>query len=130
VVPYNGIITSINWDTLTVFTALDKVHDDAHSPLKIKVLLSNGEMIVINKELESFKCLDKGSKSSRYSYGDEYGLKEVVAPAKQLLGEDWVTGYKGAFETLTKKRSYEQLQDGTKSSWGQPDLVKHIEAWK
>jgi len=127
----NGIITSINWDTLTVYTALEKHHEDAWSPLKIKVLLSNGESITINKGLDKFSCLgEKGAIPSRYHYGDEYSIKSIVAPAKQLLGEEWINGYKGAFETLTKKRTYEQLQKGMASQWDVPDLVNHIEGWK
>ena len=130
-VTINGIITHINWDTLTVFTALEKVHEDAHSPIRIKVLLTDGTSIVINHHLhKKFGCLGEGCRPDRYTYGEQYSLETVVAPAKQLLGEEWVNGYKGAFETLTKKRTYEQLQTGMASQWGSPDLVKHIEGWK
>ncbi len=124
---FSGIITSINWDTLTVFTALDKFHEDAHSPIKIRVLLSNGETIHINNELEKFNCLgEKGAKPSRYSYGTKYTIESIVAPAKQLLDEEWVNGYKGAFSTLTKKRSYDELQNGLASHYNVPNLITHI----
>jgi hypothetical protein len=128
---FSGIITSINWDTLTVFTALDKHHEDAHSPIMIRVLLSNGETIHINNELEKFNCLgEKGAKPSRYSYGTKYTIESIVAPAKQLLDEEWINGYKGAFSTLTKKRSYDELQNGLPSQYSVPNLIKHINGWK
>ena len=116
---------------MTVFTALDKYHEDAHSPIRIKDLLTNGETIGINNELEKFNCLgENGAKPSRYSYGDKYIIDSIVAPAKQLLDEEWINGYKGAFSTLTKKRSYDELQNGKASHYNVPNLIKHIEDWK
>lgn len=128
---YNGIITSINWDTLNVFTALLKHHDDAWSPIRIKVLLTNGETKTITYKLEDlFDCVGKGGKPNRWSHGEQVELYKVVAPAKQLLNKDWINGYKGAFDTLTKKRNLEQLRDGMLSSYNSPDLLYHIQAWK
>jgi len=127
----SGIITSINWDTLTVFTALEERHDDVHSGLSIKVLLSNGDKVTINSGFNKFKCLGaKGAKPTRYSYGDKYSLKSVIASSKQPLGEEWIKGYKGAFDTLTKKRSLAQLKHGMDSQYNVPNLVKHIDDWK
>ena len=126
---YNGIILSINWDTLNVFSALSSQHDDARSPMKIKVVLSNGEVITISKKLdECFSCIGKGA--STYSHSAKYEFKKVVAAAKQLLGEDWINGYKGAFETLTKKRTLDQLRNGMLSAYYNCDLVAHIDGWK
>ncbi len=127
---HNGIITSINWDKMTVFSALDEFHEDVHSPVIIKVLLANGQTVIINNELDKSRCVGKGARPTRYGYGEKYSINKVIAPAKQPLGEDWINGYKGAFDTLTKKRSYEQLKNGMASQYGAPDLVKHIEAWK
>lgn len=125
---HSGIIMSINWDKVNVFTALSKKHDDAYSPIWIRVMLSNGDKIAINTGLENFKCLDKGAIPR--SWGHSYSLHSIVAPSKTPLKEEWITGYKESFKTLVKKRSLEQLIDGMPSSYGQPDLVAHIKAWK
>jgi len=128
---YSGIITSINWDTLNVFTALPKHHEDAWSPIRIKVLLTDGKTRIITKDINNnFDCVGEGGKPSRWNHGDLVELIKVVAPAKQLLGKEWISGYKGAFDTLTKKRSLEQLRDGILSAYDQPDLLRHIQAWK
>jgi hypothetical protein len=128
---YSGIITSINWDTLNVFTALPKHHNDAWSPIQIKVLLTDGKTRIITKNINNnFDCVGEGGKPSRWNHGDLVELIKVVAPAKQLLGKEWITGYKGAFDTLTKKRTLEQLREGVLSAFNQPDLLKHIQAWK
>ncbi len=127
----SGIITSINWDTLTVFTAMSKFHEDAHSPIFIKVLLSNGESININHGLEKFNTLGEyGANPDRYHYGEKRSIELIVAPAKQLLDQEWIKGYKGAFSTLTKKRSLHELKHGTKSQYSAVNLVDHIQAWK
>lgn len=126
---YNGIILSINWDTLNVFTALPSQHDDARSPIKIKLALSNGEVIMISKKLDEYlSCIGSGAHNGLYS--NSYEFKKVVAPAKQLLGEDWINGYKGAFETLTRKRTLAQLRNGTHSDYYKCDLIAHIDSWK
>ena len=38
--------------------------------------------------------------------------------------------FEESFETLVKKRTYEQLQNGMKSDWRPANLVVHIDAWK
>jgi len=125
---HNGIITSINWDKVNVFTALPKKHDDAYSPISIRVMLSNGDNVVINTGLENFNCLDKGAIPR--SWGHSYSLRTIVAPSKTPLEEEWITGYKESFKTLVKKRSLEQLEHGMPSSYNQPNLIVHIKAWK
>ena len=128
---YSGIITSINWDTLNVFTALPEHHNDAWSPIQIKVLLTDGKTRTITKEIHNkFNCVGKGGKPNRWTHGDQIELIKVVAPAKQMLDKEWINGYKGAFDTLTKKRTLEQLANGMDSAYNQPDLLSHIQAWK
>ena len=125
---HNGIITSINWDKMNVFTALPKKHDDAYSPISIRIMLSNGNNAVINAGLENFNCLDKGAIPR--SWGHSFSLHAIVAPSKTPLEEEWITGYKESFKTLVKKRSFDQLKNGMPSSYNQPDLIAHIKAWK
>ena len=125
---HNGIITSINWDKMNVFTALPKKHDDAYSPISIRIMLSNGNNAVINAGLENFNCLDKGAIPR--SWGHSFDLHAIVAPSKTPLEEEWITGYKESFKTLVKKRSFDQLKNGMPSSYNQPDLIAHIKAWK
>ena len=125
---HNGIITSINWDKVNVFTALPKRHDDAFSPIWIRVMLSNGDNVVINNDLQNFNCLGEGA-TPRY-WGNNNTLHSVVAASKTPLGEEWITGYKESFKTLVKKRSLEQLENGMPSSYSQPNLVAHVKAWK
>ena len=125
---HNGIITSINWDKINVFTALDKMHDDAYSPIQIKVLLSSGQSVWINDKLDSFACLGEAAKLR--VWGHSFSLHTIVAPSKTPLKEEWITGYKESFKTLVKKRSLEQLENGMPSSYNQPDLIAHIKGWK
>ena len=125
---HNGIITSINWDKINVFTALDKKHDDAYSPIQIRVLLSSGKSIYITDKLDSFDCLGEAAKPR--VWGSCNSLKKIIAPSKTPLQEDWITGYKESFKTLVKKRSLEQLENGMPSSYRAPNLVSHIKAWK
>tara|TARA_Y100000592_G_scaffold84927_1_gene136392 strand:- start:2664 stop:3536 length:873 start_codon:yes stop_codon:yes gene_type:complete len=125
---HNGIITSINWNKINVFTALKKRHDDAYSPIMIAVMLSDGQTITINHGFTGFNCLDEGA--TPRTWGNRYSLRKVVAPSKTPLSEEWITGYKESFKTLVKKRSLEQLRHGLQSSYNQPDLIAHIKAWK
>ena len=34
-----GIITKINWNTVNVFSGMNKYHSDAHSPIEVSVLV-------------------------------------------------------------------------------------------
>lgn len=125
----SGIITSINWETLNVFTALENKHDDVHSPIEVKVLLSTGDVVVVNDGFQAFKCFGlRGWKP--YRYGQNTAIAKVVAPAKAPLGPEWIKGYKDAFKTLTRKRNLDQLKNGMPSSYSSEDLVRHINTWK
>jgi len=126
----HAIITAINWDTLNVFTALDRGSDTVSSPIAIDVLTNQGEKLRINKGIhELLNCVGESAVNTR-SWYDEITIEKIVAPAKQLLGEEWITGYKESFKTLVKKRSYKELQSGRASEWGAPNLVEHINGWK
>tara|TARA_Y100000593_G_scaffold45819_1_gene87153 strand:+ start:643 stop:1536 length:894 start_codon:yes stop_codon:yes gene_type:complete len=130
---FTGVVTKINWETLTVFTKLKDKHMEAHSPLKVDVMLSNGETVQLNGAgLESFfRCIGK-SASPRYHYNPSGGyiFDKVIAPASQKLDASWVTGYNEAFKTLAKKRNYTYLRQGNPSDYRTVDLVAHINAWK
>ena len=93
-------------------------------------MTNQGEKLRINKGIhELLNCVGKSAVNTR-SWYDEIELEKIVAPAKQLLGEEWVDGYKESFKTLVKKRSYEELQSGRASEWSAADLVAHIDRWK
>ena len=121
-----GIIKSINWDTINVFSAMDSSSSFASSPLKIQVLL-DGKIQELTGVKDFFDCI--GSNGQGYSWGGG-NLVRVVTHSPTPLAPEWITSYKESFETLVKKRSLEQLKDGMLSEYRAPNLVKHINEWK
>lgn len=123
-----GIITSISWDTINVFTALDDRTDDVFSPLEIKVMV-NGKTRTLTNVNSFFSCIGKNGNPNLWHH-DACNLLSIMTPAEERLSEDWIDSYKESFETLTKKRSLEQLEKGRPSDWSSVNLVRHIKSWK
>ena len=123
-----GIIKSINWDTINVFSACSIHSDFAFSPLEIEVLV-NGKTCKIKNVHEHFRTINENGKI-RYYWGDGCNLLSVITHSPTPLPPEWITSYKESFETLVKKRTLDQLKNGMKSSWRSPNLVAHINAWK
>jgi hypothetical protein len=121
-----GIIKSINWDTINVFSAMDSSSSFASSPLNIEVLV-NGKTEKLTGLKDIFDCI--GANGQGYSWGGS-NLIRVVTHSPTPLDPEWITSYKESFETLVKKRSLEQLRDGMASEYRAPNLVKHINQWK
>ena len=125
-----GIITKINWDTINVFSAMGKHSNDAHSPLEVHVLV-DGETRRLGNLADKFNTIgENGKMQSWWSGKPPCDLVRVITNSPTPLPPEWVTSYKESFETLVKKRTYEQLQNGMKSDWRAPNLVVHIDAWK
>ena len=121
-----GIIKSINWDTINVFSAMEKVSSSAHSPLKIGILVEGKTRPITNLH-NFFDCIGRNGDSHR---GSSLELVRVVTHSPTPLDASWVTSYKESFETLAKKRSFEQLRDGMMSEWSSPNLINHVQTWK
>jgi len=121
-----GIITKINWDTINVLSSGQQRSSFASSPLRVQVMVGNETFML--KDLEShFKTI--GKNGSEYNWGGAEFLK-VITHSPTPLPADWVTSYKESFETLVKKRSKEQLEDGMTSDYNALNIVAQINAWK
>ena len=123
-----GIIKSINWDTINVFSACSTRSDFAHSPLEIQVLV-NGKTLRIKNLDKFFRTINENGITGYY-YGTGCDLLSVITHSPTPLPPEWITSYKESFETLVKKRTLDQLKNGMKSSWRSSNLVAHIDAWK
>jgi len=121
-----GIVKSINWDTINVFSAMDSSSSFVSSPLKIGVLL-DGRTENLTSLKEFFDCI--GTNGQSHSWGGS-NLIKIVTHSPTPLPPEWITSYKESFGTLVKKRSFEQLKDGMSSEYRAPNLVKHINQWK
>ena len=121
-----GIIKSINWDTINVFSAMSTSSSFAASPLAIEVIV-DGKVQKLSGLQDFFACI--GSNGEGYSWGGG-NLLRVVTHSPTPLDPEWITSYKESFETLVKKRSLEQLKEGMVSDYRAPNLVKHINQWK
>jgi len=125
-----GIITKINWDTINVFSGMNKCSNDAHSPIEVCVLV-NGETRRIDNLHVKFNTVGENGKiTSFWSGTPACTLVSVITDSPAPLPPEWITSYKESFDTLVKKRTYDQLQNGMKSDWRSPNLVAHIDAWK
>ena len=122
-----GIITHINWGSLTLFSSCPKTSDFAHSPLKIKVMVGGQSLIVSNTD-EFFDIIGKNGRER--SYWQHCKLVDIVTPAPEKLPSSWITDYKESFETLTKKKSEEILKNGMSSEYDPPNLWSHVQNWK
>ena len=123
-----GLIKSINWNTINVLSAANKHSDFASSPLSVIVMVDGTDYRVT--ELENrFNTIGVNGKE-RYYWGNSCQLVKVITHSPTPLPPEWITSYKESFDTLVKKRSYEQLQVGMKSEYRAPNIVAHINAWK
>jgi len=124
-----GIITSVNWDTANVFTGMNRHSNDAYSPLEVHVLV-NGKTKRLENLHIAFSTIGENGKIQHFWRGaDPCTLESVITDSPTPLPPEWVTSYKESFDTLVKKRNYDQLQNGMKSEWRSPNLVAHIDAW-
>jgi len=125
-----AIITKINWDTINVFSGMGRHSDDAHSPLEVEILV-DGESRRIGNLHEKFNTIGENGKPTSWWGGKPCcDLVRVITNSPTPLPQEWVTSYKESFETLVKKRTHDQLQNGMKSQWRPANLVAQIDAWK
>ena len=125
-----GIITKINWNTVNVFSGMNKHHSDAHSPIEVHVLV-DGETRRLDNLHTKFNTIGENGKIMSFWNGNPAcSLVRVITNSPTPLPQEWITSYKESFGTLVKKRTYEQLQNGMKSDWRPANLVVHIDAWK
>ena len=125
-----GIITNINWETVNVFSGMDRLSSFAHSPLEVTVLVNGEQRRMANLD-DKFHTIGKNGLVNSFWRGHSAcSLVSFVTNSPTPLPPEWVTSYKESFKTLVKKKTYEQLQNGMKSDWRSPNLVAHIDAWK
>ena len=115
-----GIITSINFDQLTFLSSTSWDDDFYQNRLKITALV-DGEQKAISIDNKDFPLFVGVVKSDNGWWRSLY-MKEVITESSTALDESWVTDYKGAFQFLAKKRSYQQLLDD--------GVVQVVEKWK
>ena len=124
-----GIITKINWDTINVLSGSTGHSDFAHSPLRVEVLIGNERRLLDNLEA-MFTTIGKNG-GLGYDYNTKKAnLNKVITHSPTPLPPEWITSYKESFETLAKKKTLDQLENGMASSYRAPNLVTQIDAWK
>ena len=124
-----GIITKINWDTINVLSGSTQHSDFAHSPLRIEVLIGNERRLLDNLEA-MFSIIGKNG-GLGYDYNTKKAsLNKIITHSPTPLPPEWITSYKESFETLVKKKTLDQLENGMASSYRAPNLVAQINAWK
>lgn len=121
-----GLITKINWDTINVLSGMNIRSEFAESSLDVHVMVGN-ETLQLKDLNETFNTIGKNGTSYFWSGAK---LLEVITHSPTPLPPEWITSYKESFETLVKKRTYDQLQSGMKSEYNAPNIVAQIEAWK
>jgi hypothetical protein len=125
-----GIITKINWDTINVFSGLAMHSKTTYSPVEVTVLV-DGQKRRLGNLAEKFHTINKNGEIQSFWRGSpSCNLISVITNSPTPLPPEWVTSYKESFDTLVKKRNYDQLQNGMKTEWRSPNLVAHIDAWK
>ena len=123
-----GIIKSINWNTVNVLSSANKYSDFASSPLNVIVMIDGKDHKITNLH-DKFSTIGENGKTPYY-WGNSCDLAKVITHSPTPLPPEWITSYKESFDTLVKKRTYQQLQNGMKSEYRAPNLVAHINAWK
>ena len=124
-----GIITKINWDTINVLSGSTGHSDFAHSPLRVEVLIGNERRLLDNLEA-MFSIIGKNG-TLGYGYNTKRAsLNKIITHSPTPLPPEWITSYKESFETLVKKKTLDQLENGMASSYRAPNLVAQINAWK
>jgi len=120
-----GLVTSVNMDTVNVFTAFDgdwDTKDKYGQPLNVAALVEDSEVWV---NVKSFICSEthnwNGIVVCADTHWSRYKLTKVIGKSEAPLSDDWVESYEEAWEYLAKNRSYERLiSDG---------VVAHVEKW-
>ena len=121
-----GLVTKINWDTINVLSGMKRRSEWAESSLDIHVMVGNQTMLLKDLD-EKFNTIGKNGTSYSWSGAK---LSEVITHSPTPLPPEWITSYKESFETLVKKRTYSQLQNGMKSEYSAPNIVAQVQAWK
>lgn len=123
-----GIIKSINWDTVNVFSSCSKISDTTRSPFEISVQVGN-ETYVVDNLPALFNAIGKNGSISWSWSVKQAALTKVITHSPTPLDPEWITSYRESFETLVKKRTLQDLKSGTASEWNAPNLIAHINAW-
>ena len=120
-----GIITSVNFDTLSVMAAHDGTYSGHANPyycsLELKVLIDNKVRQVAVLTTNTYRKKWKESIRTELNHKivrrgfegwyPDYVMDRLLSPAEQPLDEKWVTDYKDAFDYLVKKRKKSQLEN-------------------
>ena len=119
-----GLISSINLESINVFTALDSDYDSNEKygqEISVRVLIDGSENTVnISPYCQRHPHLEDKVKRFRDRWS-RLKLSKVIGKSEAPLPDDWVTSYSEAWTFLTKKRSYAQLEEA--------GIVSHINFW-
>jgi|TARA_B100000282_G_C31712301_1_gene481701 hypothetical protein len=128
-----AIITQVNFTSLNVMAAKDKVYYSGHSDpyeclLEVKAMINGEEHFVVIHNTARTRSSDEWDYSfpriskdvlgntSKHTYWREWTISKLLSPSEHPLDESWVTDYKDAFDLMLKKRTKEQLDnDGVTS---------------
>ena len=116
-----GMITKVNFDKLNVMCDLHTNwgNYDYRCNLEVIALIDGHERQLVFRS-DALKGVFEGNGGNGYYH--QWVFSRSVANAPQPLDESWVQDYKGAFDFIAKKRSYEKLKDA--------DVVATIDKWK
>ncbi len=129
-----GIVTSVNWDQLSVFCASSKSHgqydyrEDAYRQFLEVTVQIDGESTKIKFSEAGIGVEEHGIAKNLVKYtGERYSWRNpefisVLSPSKTPLGEEWIEeGHAKAVSFLTKKRSKAKLDEA--------DITSLINQW-
>ena len=80
-------------------------------------VLVDGETRTLDNLHVKFNTIGENGKAhTGWRANPACSLVRVITNSPTPLPQEWITSYKESFGTLVKKRTYEQLQNGMKSS--------------
>lgn len=124
-----ALVTKINWDKVNVFCSFQgdwNTREKYAQEFKLWALV-DGQESVINVTGSSYGERGKDPKLNNLLKHDSgrwhsHHFSKVIGKSEAPLPDDWATSYQEAWTFLTKKRSFERLQED--------GIVALIDKWK
>ena len=124
-----GLVTSINWDKVNLFCSFEgdyRTREKYAQNFTLRALV-DGQTHTINVVGNHYGSSGGDAtlnKLIRNDSGSWHNLSfsKVIGKSESPLPDDWTTSYQEAWAFLTKKRSFEQLQDD--------GIVALVDKWK
>jgi hypothetical protein len=119
-----GIVTSINWDEISMFCSKPHgnrwVDGNYRQKLMVKVRVGEEEYFLAGNEMAHIddELVHKNNWGFNVWSDATPNLVNVLSPSTTPLGEEWIEeGHRKSLEFLTKKRSLEKLDDDGVTDW-------------